>query len=586
MHKAFFVFLFLLVVQTVSAQKIQRAINSLNESKFDKALELFDELIQKDKTDIAAIIGMAKTYKLTSESNAFTPSEINLKTLITQLNNGRSIYNALTTSDKSFINTSYSLFNYDDVGSYTNYLSDYLWIKYVSISDNIDSVEIFKNTYAFNSNQREKANELLSSLYFKKIEQSTSINAFADYLQKFPYSTYKIQVLKTIERLEFNEVSIAKNTDKFESYLDRYPLTEFKDSILNELARLYFAEVTADVSNKSNVLDGIQKLKKIQTSIISKAYIDSCNRYIFLIDKEEALTKGDLESLNHFLNLYKNKKKSEIEDVITLRNTKWRLQIESDTEPNLSEINKYIRATGVSYESVEPIISAANNYITGNLNKAIDEYLTDYIAKISLFSSSDKTRALNELVRSQLNIQFSVSNKTIYDFLRSPIKVSPDQFMEEFLSKTGFDQLVSMNTIYLKKFGDYDEFLELLNLNATGIIIKKNYEFSGSFVEIIQPKTNFPIFNAIKQRYSIVSFTSPQVKRLEPKGYIVSLNGFMTGDQPCCPSYQIEMLFAKSNNIFTPITAITINKTYQNITMTQDLNHYQKIDKSIFTNAN
>ena len=105
-------------------------------------------------------------------------------------------------------------------------------------------------------------------------------------------------------------------------------------------------------------------------------------------------------------------------------------------------------------------------------------------------------------------------------------------------------------------------------------------------MEMNEPKYNFPIFSAIKKRYSIVTFANTQIIRMDPKGYIVSMFGFLQGDAPCCPSYHMEILYAKSNNDFKPITALTINRSYQSLPLSQDLNQYLKINKQTLTTPN
>jgi hypothetical protein len=92
--KYLYIFFFsFLLIESLSAQKIQRAINSYKESKYQKALELFDEIIQKDNTDIAALIGKSKIYLLNSGLNLTTPSEADFKNIIYLLKNTRLNFN-------------------------------------------------------------------------------------------------------------------------------------------------------------------------------------------------------------------------------------------------------------------------------------------------------------------------------------------------------------------------------------------------------------------------------------------------------------------------------------------------------------
>jgi hypothetical protein len=589
--KYLYIFFFsFLLIESLSAQKIQRAINSYKESKYQKALELFDEIIQKDNTDIAALIGKSKIYLLNSGLNLTTPSEADLKNIIYLLKNTRLNFNSLSFSDKVFISNNLEIFNYEDISALITNLSDKLWILYVSSSNSVEIIEEYKSKFANSVNQITNSNNLLSDLYFNKINNSSNILDFYDYIKQYPSSKHKNKALKIIENLEFNDISKLKDVKSFENYLVKYPYTEFRDSIHNELARFYYSNIINNKTQKDKLLIGLQQLININESILSKSYIDSCRFFLFEIDKQDVLDKSDLESLTDFIEIHKNKYANYIIDVVALRDLKWKELLEKDNDIDLFEVSKFIRITGIEYDSLHIILNYANEKLVSYFNKIVFQNLKTFISENSFFHSLENNNVFFDLIKSKLNYDLNISNKTLYDYLKS-IK-SPDEIYESFFLKSDFVDLINANTLYFKPFGDNADFLELIEANSNSPINHMYFElFEKSFYQINQPKNNFPIFNAIKQRYSIASFSSPNLKKRDIRGYTVLLYGYLNTDLPCCPSYQIEMLYSKTKNDFIPLTAIAIDKVYVNISSSQEfssfniaLDNYQKIDKKFLLN--
>jgi hypothetical protein len=245
-----------------------------------------------------------------------------------------------------------------------------------------------------------------------------------------------------------------------------------------------------------------------------------------------------------------------------------------------------MKLSAIQQTSIDPIINKINESITVRLKQAIDDYVREEIDKRSPFDAEDKKAALVGLIYNKLAIVVSISNKSIYDYLKGKVPTDSEKILEGFVSSIGFEQMFTMNTVYFKANGEFREFIETASINASGEISRIIYEFVGnSFVEFPQIKVAFPIFDAIKKRYAITAFSTPQVKRTDERGYKVFLYGYLKADMPCCPSYQIDMIYSKSNNTLTPVTAISIDRAYQNITMTLSLNDYQRIDKQMLINA-
>ncbi len=589
--KCIYIFLFsLLLIENTSAQKIQRAINSYKESKYQKALELFDEIVQKDNSDIAALIGISKIYLVNNGLNLTTPSELELKKIINLLKKSQLNYNSLSLSDKSYLGSNLEVFNYEDISALITNLSDKLWVLYIFSSNNIETIEEYKLKFANNVNQITNSNNLLSDLYFNKISSSSYILDFYDYIKKFPSSKHRIQALKIIENLEFNYISKLKDIKSLENYIVKYPNTEYRDSIHNELARLYYSNIVINKTQKDKLQIGLQLLNNIKESIISKSYIDSCKFFLFEIEKKEAFNRGDLESLNIFIETYKNNYANYIIDIVALRNLKWRELLEKENDINLFEISKFIRVTGIEYDSLNIILNNVNVKLVSSFYENLFQNLKTYISENSFFQSISNNNIFFDLIKSKLNVQFNISNKTLYDYLKS-VK-SSDTIDELFFRKSAIEDLIHANTLYFKPFGDNAEFFELIIVNSDASINQLYFEIlDNSIYQINLPKTNFSIFNAIKQRYSIVSFNNPSLKKRDIRGYTVFLYGYLKTDLPCCPSYQIEMLYNKNKNEFIPFTATSIDKAYVNISSSQDissfnlaLNNYQKVDKKILLN--
>ena len=112
MKKIFITIVLLFSTQLIFAQKLERAINALNENKTDKAIELFQELIEKNNSDLAAIIGLIKARDIKS------PNRINKEELtesIDLLTRTAPEYDNLSSEAKFFYATKININDRNDI---------------------------------------------------------------------------------------------------------------------------------------------------------------------------------------------------------------------------------------------------------------------------------------------------------------------------------------------------------------------------------------------------------------------------------------------------------------------------------------
>lgn len=289
--KQFFGILMLLILSIcVSAQKIERAVNAYKEGRFEKALSLFTDLIEKDKSDVAAVIGYTLIYKNNLENGSLPiAEEVNrIKAVILQLNEIEQFYIRLSESDRNYISKSFSITKFEELQSIKSFFSRKLWEEIISLSSDISSVEEYLERYLFVETLRVYVNAYLAELNYKKVLLQNTIEGYQTFLNEFPKSVHKDDVLYRIEMLEFKDMWPIKTVERLEAFLYKYPMTSYRDSIEVQLVSLFYSSA----KNKLHDRDALLLLKEkisAQKVPIAHVYVDSCELFIYNIDKEMVL---------------------------------------------------------------------------------------------------------------------------------------------------------------------------------------------------------------------------------------------------------------------------------------------------------
>jgi hypothetical protein len=306
--------------------------------------------------------------------------------------------------------------------------------------------------------------------------------------------------------------------------------------------------------------------------------------YLFYIDKSEIEENTDLNKLNSFIRKYQSFKLQNISTIIDKRNTIWKDQLTKSESIDYKDAKDFILTTKSTEQMVDEILNRMNAEISNTIYSSLVDFIKEKIQSQFSFGEQKKTDDLTSFLLKQIDLSVKISNGRIYQLLKVTKKLSSSEIWEDIARQIGLNELVQMKTIYVKSFGESNNFIEVLQLDNLGVAKKVYFEFSvNGLIPLSDVKTNYPIYNAIKTRYQISTFSIPQFRSKNDRGYEVLLYGYATGNMPCCPTYEIKMLYAKNINSLEPITAISVNSNYNTIETSTNLTQYFKLDKQIFT---
>ena len=233
----------------VHAQKAHRAAKAMNELKFEKAFEMFEEVLQKDSNNIVALIGYPKARL---KENELTQNPIPLELLqrcYDYLQKSKTI--ELKESDAKILQEDRLVYNEYSVDSLLIKCSNLIWTNYIKEESSIAKFEFFQaNYYKPNSQNPSKLVAYkLDKLYFDSLSKVNTIPAYNFYLEKFDKSrTIKgnasNEVKAKILGLEYNDAFSTTGIEKLTQFI-----TKNKAIVFEGTARIAY-EANIKLANK------------------------------------------------------------------------------------------------------------------------------------------------------------------------------------------------------------------------------------------------------------------------------------------------------------------------------------------------
>jgi hypothetical protein len=114
----------------VYSQKVHRAAKAMNELKFDKSFELFEEVLQKDSNNIVALIGYAKAQVKQNELTNNTISEELLQRCFDYLSKSKTI-TSVKEEDAKILLTDQIVYDEYSVDTLQIKISNLIWNNYI-----------------------------------------------------------------------------------------------------------------------------------------------------------------------------------------------------------------------------------------------------------------------------------------------------------------------------------------------------------------------------------------------------------------------------------------------------------------------
>lgn len=584
--KVLFFFLFTSFIMVVKAQKIERAIKNYKDKKYERALEMFTELKEKDKSDVASVIGIASVYISEIEELSLYPGIDILKQTVKELDRVTPVYMSLSPTDKAFIFNAFAIQTEKDLRILNSNLSYFIWNLFISDTSDIELVEDFKYNYLRGSLLLNEVENHLSNLHYNAIIKADNLEQYINYSKRFPSSIHKKSVIKRIAELEYLDVMKSKSINQFKSYLNKYPNTEYKSIIDTEIANYYLKSIDWISRDKSYFLSVLEDLKLLENLALRDEMIDSCQTIIFEIEKNEVLTTDNLIRLNAFLNQYSSSKMFNLSDVEKKRNSVWKNKIKEYSNFDIVELVRFIKETSSALSDVEELITIANIKLTNELKKRVENILKEKISYNANINNNILVDQLAKMISNISEVKVELGNELIFKSLKEATVFESSLILNEILNKVGIFNVVNLNKTYFKPIDDHYKLIEVLRKSDVTGFVSEFYELSDiGYEKLSKIKINYPIFNAIKNRYKIFSFSSPELKYVNDNGYFVELFGYNQGSLICCPNFVIEMQWIKKEKELIPLTAISINNYFTSIPLTKNLEEYISIDKlTLFIN--
>jgi hypothetical protein len=616
MKKIFFTILFLFFTQIIFAQKIERAINALNENKTDKAIELFQELIEKNNSDLAAIIGLvrARDIKLPNRSNQEELTE-SIDLLIRTV----SVYDNLSPEDKFFYATKLNINNRNDINNIIRILVEDLWVKFISELESIESIESFELRYNKFYTIKFYVNERLTDLYYKEAELKNTIQDYQKFLYKFPKSKYISKVNVEIDNLTFKAAVDANNIYDLEIFIKINPKSKNINEASDILSDLYIRSLgNLDQQNQlESILVKLNDIKKTPKTQGNIAKIETALSGIYLNDIENSKSLNEVENLKRNLSrllladsistkiITANKKiyQLELEIISTQKNhllineflTKyeklssnhlslydrrdsvWFVNLGPYKNNKLEEYVDFFKTVtyNVRYASLlENIRLEWLQQIRNTITSSIDDYIAEESSELSRINNLSKIiSSNNSILKINLDPGYVlkyISNGDINNYLNNTIK-----YLLE-------GDKISANTLFYN-YNSYSNIFKTYML-INGNIAANVYSLrNNNLFDVPSFPTNHTLYGAIKTRYGIVKFSNINVEEYYPSTdeYKISLYGYTLMNLKggtCCPSFKIEILYSKQGSVYLPKTALSVNNNYSSIEMSVNLNTLNKIE--------
>lgn len=614
MKKILFTFSLTLLINFCFAQKIERAINALDENKVDKAIELFEELIKKDNLDIAAIIGLSKARDLRDPNR---DNKIELNESIDMLINAAPVYDNLTPSDKMFFHLRLKIKNRENINLIIKNLLEALWFKHVSYTNSISEVQTYISNYSkfYSINLTSIITEKLIELNYTKAKTANTIQEYQSFLYSFPTTKYTKIVNTEIDNLTYKIASESNNIIDLERYIKLYKnssnygpaseqlsslylssLSDMKDPKLIEsvLVKLSLLKNTTIVQNSISKLESvlanlyfnnsfesldIKELESLKIKLLDLKYADSVkikikliNEKIYKIEFNNISTNNNHLDINEFLLKYEHFDTSHLY-IYDRRDSLWFLSLGAFSPNKINEYSDFFK-TATFNKRFTPLLENIKNYwsnkIIVEISKTFDDYLKSENSNLGNFGNFK-----NIVVSNNNLIAVNLDYEYILYFLKNKKE-------EKLLSELLKDNRIVGNILFYD-YNSYGNILKTYTLN-NGLIKKNTYFLKNNLLyQSLNFSSNHQIFNAIKTRYGIVKFTDITIDEYNANSdeFKVNLYGYTAMNLKagtCCPSFKIQVLFTRVGNGYIPKTALSISNNYSSIEGEIDLNYMSKFD--------
>ena len=573
-----YLLLILFIANVSIGQKLNRACKAVSEMKYEKALDLFSDILEKNPRNVPALIGYAKSR--CELIDKLKQSQIEIEKSINYIKTAESYFTICTPDENELITKELSIFTSYDLSNLKIRLSEVLWNNFYSTIENLDSLSNFSINFSFGDKQINLLSYRVSFLNFKIAESENTINSYKKFLIKFPNSNESTLATNALEVLETSKALAEPSIESIEIIISKYPNSSKIKELEYNLADLYFKSINGN-SSSSIIINVKNKLLKLTHSDFKKI-IDSCSLYLLKNEYKELVISKDLAKINYFISVNGKNTSIDFTQLRSIKNNLIKSEILSENEINYPLLITLIKDVPFDYTGLSELLTKTS----ANLKKRCIEGLSDYIKKYiqdNFSISSSIADPITGLIIKNTNIDIQISNESIYDFSKNVESQDSDEIVQELSNKLEIFKSLLSDDFYFKPNDDWS-LVSTINANKNGTFKRKFYVYgiNNAYESLPDIKLNFPIYLAIKNRYSVSSFSTPKVLVKNNLGYEIVLYGYMSTDATCCPSYEINIQYKLENNTFVPLIANYVNRNYSTISQ-DNLNDFYKIGLNLLT---
>ena len=568
---------FLLVVLimlswSLQGQKVARAAQALEEKKFDKAEDLFSDLLRKDSNDLAGLIGYAFTLEKDVSKIAYNK---NLETAHYLLTRARKLYPTYADFDRIYISKIFGGLGLSDLENYHRQIIDRLWSSTFLYSESIQEVTRFIREFSPYSNKsKEIYTKKLITLTFDSLMKSPSISSLEQFLKTYPRNEYTIRVSDRIEGLRYQNAIQSDDPGLIEMFIKDYPRSNEMPSVLNHLAFSIFKELEKKPS-RLGFAAFIDRFKdpRFQEYPSIRGKLDTINAKIEEIDfnaLSETTTQAELQT---FLDSYP---KGAHVTIVKERIAKLEYQ-EIVQERAYYKLPAFATKYPDQFFWSDSLITSLVNDTRSHVqNKLLPDFFLDVLQKEQL--PSNGAEPLLKVMRKMFTLHPIIDTACMAQvFGEIKESIEDNQTLQNLLGKSCF-LLDPPNIQFRHQFQSIDRtgnedythfgFIELSANEKVQCFFYVEQDEEIRMNAVIRPNTNAKLFELIKARYNIRRFSDPSIQTIQNNGIITSLYGWTPTDNPCCPQYKLQILFLLTNGNLIADRAISIETSFEEI---QDL---------------
>ena len=443
----------------VYSQKVHRAAKAMNELKFEKSFELFDEVLEKEPDNVVALVGFAKARLKENELQLNRPSLDLLQLCFDNLLKGKNGIKNINEDEAKILMNDLRVFNEYSIDTLLAQTSNLIWNYYIKEEKSISKFEFFQaNYYKENfQNPAKLVGYKLDKLYYDSLSNVNTFSGYNFYLDKFDKNKnqkgiYSNDVKSKILDIEYKEAIEAKGATRLIMFVAKYKIknlegiarTTFEALLIpatkeiekREYARAIASPGVALLEEYVNNYKNAEEAKDARDSIEYRYY-------------NEAQSTHLLTNYENFLNKYKSSIfKNQIEDsVVAMR---FRNTIVSD---NKLELVNFIEQLNKFHESVfiQSIADSTKNKIYNlEYTEAIN---SNDLVIILEFYRKHKNSNYSNIGNVQKKL-FAIWEQSIIKNYSVPVENGLVNFIQEFNTEpaTAFNKVIDATKVGFLKY--------------------------------------------------------------------------------------------------------------------------------------